>query len=184
MSNLFSSSSGSVRSINSKKPNSSGNINLGVSDIIGFDSILGGSSISSVSNTITYYVDSKYTGSITNGSILTPFTKIQDALNAIGTDDLATRGIYGEPSSVSDIHLYDTFSICVEHGIYNETITIPAYRFINMIAMNGPVCIGDSKFQNFISSSQNIHNVNINIYIKIQIQLRHFIIKQYALEQI
>ena len=69
MSNLFSSSSSSVRSINSKKPNSTGNIILGVADIIGLqDSISAGNSFNSVSNTITYYVDSKYTGSITNGS--------------------------------------------------------------------------------------------------------------------
>ena len=120
MSNLFSSSSSSVRSINSKKPNSTGNIILGVADIIGLqDSISTGNSFNSVSNTITYYVDSKYVGAVNSGSLLNPFTKIQDALNAIGTDDGATRGIYGEPTSNSDIHMYDTFSICIEHGIYN-----------------------------------------------------------------
>ena len=33
-----------------------------------------------------------------------------------------------------------------------------------MIACNGPVIIGDGALQNFISSSNNIHNVYINIY--------------------
>ena len=47
----------------------------------------GGDSTTNVTNTITYYVDSNYTGSVTNGSILHPSTKIQDALNGIGTDD-------------------------------------------------------------------------------------------------
>ena len=81
-------------------------------------------------NTISYYVDSKYLGGSNDGSILRPYTTIQTALNAIGTETGATRGTYGDPTSNTDPHLHDQFSIYIQHGIYNETITVPAFRFI------------------------------------------------------
>ena len=64
----------------------------------------------------------------------------------------------------------DQFSICVEHGIYNETITIPAYRFITLIACNGLVSIGDSQISYCDSSASGIKDVYI-MFIKQQKQL-------------
>ena len=95
MSSFISRSSGSI-TVNRIPPDGSGNINVNIGDIPGLINAIsgesgGGDSTANVPNTITYYVDSKYTGSVTNGSILHPYTKIQDALNAIGTDYEATR---------------------------------------------------------------------------------------------
>ena len=115
-------------------------------------------------STISYYVDCNYTLGSNDGSKLRPFTTITSALNAIGTDTGATRGTYGEPTSNTDIHLHDQFAIYVEHGIYNETITVPGFRFISLIAVGGLVSIGDSQSQYWDSSGSGIKDVYINVY--------------------
>ena len=112
-------------------------------------------------NTISYYVDSKYTLSNSNGSELRPFTTIQTALNAIGTDVGATRGTYGELTSDSDIHFRDQFTIWIEGGIYDEDITIPAFRHIKLIA-KGMLCLGNGANQYWASS--NSRNITIQVF--------------------
>ena len=115
----FISSSYNHLTVNNISPDGSGNISVNIGDIPGLINAISGESGDStknISNTITYYVDSKYTGSVTNGSIWYPYTKIQDALNAIGTDYEATLDAYGSPTSNSDIHIHDTFCVNVEHG--------------------------------------------------------------------
>ena len=65
---------------------------------------------------------------------------------------------------VRDIHIHDQFAIYIEHGFYNETITTPAYRFIQLIAVGGVVSIGDSQGQYFDSSGAGIKDVTIVVY--------------------
>ena len=112
-------------------------------------------------NNISYYVDSKYSLGSNDGSFLRPFTTITQALNAIGTDTGATRGTYGEPTTNSDPHLHDQFSIYVQHGIYDDInikmvyciytdhINFFMYWRLETRIQNGDILIYNSSLGNF-----------------------------------
>ena len=129
--------------------------------IAGLDSntLLKFNEIPYLGNKISIYVDSKYTGVYSDGSMIKPYVTITEALNSIGSD--ATRGTYGEPTIDTDIHIKDQYCIFVQHGAYNEDIVIPAFRAINLIAI-GCVVIGSGDLQYWESTT--VRNVTINVY--------------------
>ena len=94
------------------------------SGLAGLDSnaLLKVNKIPYLGNKISIYVDSKYTGVYSDGSMLKPYVTITEALNSIGAD--AARGIYGEPTIDTDTHIKDQYCIFVQHGSYNEDTSI------------------------------------------------------------
>ena len=108
--------------------------NIGTNTHAVIDSYLG----SLVSNTVEYYVDSKYIGSVTsNGSINFPFTTISQALALITV-----------PVDNTDPYLNSRFIINVAGGQYNENlnINIGGGRRVTLLA-HGLVVIGASTIQ-------------------------------------
>ena len=76
-----------------------------------------------VNNTICFYVDSKYTGSVNDGSLLKPFTTISSALALISPW-----------SNGSDPHIEDRYVIHVAGGNYDESLTIPNFNHVTLVA--------------------------------------------------
>ena len=106
-----------------------------------------------VNNTICFYVDSKYAGSVNDGSILKPFTTISSALALISPW-----------ASGSDSHIADRYVIHVAGGNYDESLTIPNFAHITLIA-DGLVYLGYTTLQYFegMSNAGHVRDVTLNV---------------------
>ena len=105
-------------------------------------------------NTITFYVDSKYIGSVNDGSILKPYVTISAALANITT-----------PIDNTDTNLSTRYIIHVMGGMYDESLTIPGARHITFIS-DGLVFLGTttSQYLGGMSSAGHIRDINIQIF--------------------
>ena len=127
-----------------------------VSGVAGLDAngLLKVSELPSLGNTITFYVDSKYTAGSNDGSILKPYATISAALVNIVT-----------PVDNTDPNLANRFIIHVMGGMYNESLTIPGCRHITFVA-DGLVFLGTTTLQYLggMSAPGNIQDVTIQVY--------------------
>lgn len=79
----------------------------------------------------TLYVNNGMAVVDPDGSIAKPFPTIQAALDAAGV-----------PTGLLDQFL--PYNIRIQTGVYDEDVTVPAYRSVNFIAEGGPVAVGDA----------------------------------------
>jgi len=98
-----------------------------------------------VNNTICLYVDGKYTGAVNDGSILKPYTTISVALALISPW-----------ANSSDPHIADRYVIHVAGGAYDESLTIPNFSHVTLVA-DGLVYLGATTLQYFEGMSSAGH---------------------------
>jgi hypothetical protein len=89
---------------------------------------LSGVSVDS-SSSRTMYVDGGKSVTSPDGSFLKPYTTIQSALDAIGS-----------PTSIAEAE--QQWTVYIESGYYDENLTIPAGRIIQLLC-KGPVVLGN-----------------------------------------
>ena len=110
-------------------------------------------------NSIIFYVDGKYTGSVNDGSILKPFTTISSALSLISP---WSNGFAGTGSA--DAHISDRYIIHVAGGAYDESLTIPNFAHITLVA-DGLVYLGYTQDQYFegMSVAGHVRDITLNV---------------------
>lgn len=97
---------------------------------------------------IDVYVAPTHPDAVDDADLTTPFITIQGALNAIGV-----------PASLAEQRT--RYAIYVEAGEYDEDLSIPEARILNLIAM-GPVVLGDGA-GDFYQSSTTPRNITYNV---------------------
>ena len=96
----------------------------------------------------TFYIDGDYVGDASNGGIDTPFKSFAAAFTVIDAD-----------TSLAEQDRLIT--IIVNGGIYNEAVTVPAYRNIRLFS-KGTVIIGSGDLANYNSTTSRDFTWNFN----------------------